>query len=432
MNLHVETFQIFAQWVTFIWQALPPKLQPTLLELLFGTMIARRGHITSAILAIRPGLYWNSYFKAIEKGRFIWLLLAKKWLTLLIYLFQLDELIVTIDDFITPRASKKAPSVGWHHDHAKRPNRPRFLWGQLRVCLGIICQKDSRFAALPLLLRLMHTTGNTNKLTTALFLSKLLHKHIPLYMRVKVLIDAWFMKSPLVLELIRMGAVVIGQVRKDSVLYLPKESLGEKPRGRPRKYGQKLTFEHVEQKYSRQQKKLQAYGKVRTFQFYSALAQVRFLKGLLCKIVWCRFLNDRGRWTKWHLLLCTDKHLSGEEIITTYALRWWTEPMFNELKNIFGLINAWEQTRQVLARWTMVLCLAYSLPRLLSLVLGPVKGAKLFSIPWRIDRPVTAGWIAEAIAHYFYGFPVRRLWNRKLRKLVLPKQHFYDQLDQGS
>jgi len=432
MNLQVETFQIFAQWITFIWQALPPKLQPTLLELLFGAIIARRGHITSAILAIRPGLYWNSYFKAIERGRFVWLLLAKRWLLLLIDHFHLSEIVVTLDDFITPRASKKAPAVGLHHDHAKRPNRPRFLWGQLRVCLGIICQKDSRFAAFPLLLRLMHTTGNTNKLTAATFLMKLFHKHIASNMHVKVLIDAWFMRGPLVLELIRMGAVVIGQARKDSALYLPPNIPKKRPRGRPRKYGTKLTFEHVEQKYPRRQKQLQAYGKVRTFQFYSAITQVRFLKAFLCKIVWSRFLDDRGRWTKWHLLICTDKKLSAENIITTYALRWWTEPMFNELKNIFGLINAWEQTRQALARWTMIVCLAYSLPRLLSLVLGPVKGAKLFSIPWRIDRPVTAGWIAEALAHYFYGFPVRRLWCRKLQKLVLPKQHFYDQLDQAS
>ncbi len=432
MNLQVETFQIFAQWVTFIWQALPPKLQPTLLELLFGAMIARRGHITSAILAIRPGLCWNSYFKAIERGRFVWLLLAKRWLLLLIDVFQLNELVLTLDDFISVRASKKAPAVGWHFDHAKRSNRPQFLWGQLRVCLGIICRKGSRAAAFPLLLRLMPATGNTNKLTAARFLMKLLHKHIALNMRVKVLIDAWFMRGPLVLELIRMGAVVIGQARKDSALYLPPETPQKKPIGRPRKYGLRLTFEQVEQKYPRQQKQLQAYGKVRTFQFYSAIAKVRFLKGFLCKIVWSRFLNDRGGWTNWHLLICTDKTLSAEEVITTYALRWWTEPMFNELKNIFGLINAWQQTKQVLARWSMILCLAYSLPRLLSLVLGPVKGAKLFSIPWRIDRPVTAGWIAEALAHYFYGFPVRRLWCRKSRKLVLPKQHFYDRLDQAS
>lgn len=432
MNLHVETFQIFAQWITFLWQALPPKLQPTMLELLFGAMISRRGHITSAILAIRPKLFWNSYFKAIEQGRFVWLLLAKRWLVLLIDVFQLDELVLTLDDFISVRASKKAPAVGWHFDHAKRSNRPNFLWGQLRVCLGIVCRQGSRAAAFPLLLKLMPATGNTNKLKAATFLMKLLHKHIALHMRVKVLIDAWFMRGPLVLELIRMGAVVIGQARKDSALYLPPDTPKKKPRGRPRKYGLRLTFEQVEQKYSRQQKQLQAYGKVRTFQFYSAIVKVRFLKGTLCKIVWSRFLNDHGCWTKWHLLICTDKTLAAEDVITTYALRWWTEPMFNELKNIFGLINAWEQTKQVLARWTMILCLAYSLPRLLSLVLGPVKGARLFSIPWRINRPVTAGWIAEALTHYFYGFPVRRLWDRKSRKLVLPEQHFYDQLDQAS
>ena len=431
MNLQAETFQIFAHWVTFLWQALPPKLRPTLLELLFGSMISRRGYITSAILAIRPGLYWRSYFKAIEQGHFAWLLLAKKWLQLLINVFQLTEIIVTIDDFITPRASKKAPSVGLHHDHANRPNRPQFLWGQLRVCLGIICRKDSRFAAFPLLLKLMNATGNTNKLTAASFLMKLLHKHIT-NMLVTVLIDAWFMKGPLVLKLIQMEAVVIGQVRRDSVLYLPLpevDPMKKKPLGRPRKYGQKLSFEYIEQNYSCQQKTLQAYGKKRIFQFYSAIAQARFLKGHLCKIVWCRFLKDNSRWTQWHLLVSTNKDLSAEKIITTYALRWWTEPMFNELKNIFGLINAWQQTKQVLAKWTMILSLAYSLPRLLSLVLGPEKGARLFSIPWRKNRPVTAGWIAEAISHYFHGFPVRRLWNRKLRKLVLPKQHFYDQIE---
>jgi hypothetical protein len=432
MHFQAETYQLFAQWITFIWQALPPRLQPTLLELLFGAMISRRGHITSAILSIRPALFWNSYFKAVEYGRFAWLLLAKQWLNLLIHTFGLTELVLTLDDFITPRASKKAPSVGLHHDHAGRPNRPRFLWGQLRVCLGIICQKNSRFAAFPLLLKLMHAAGNTNKLTAATFLMKLLGRHIPANIGIKVLIDAWYMRGPLVLELLRMGAVVIGQARKDSALYLPPDPPQKRPRGRPRKYGRRLTFQDIENSYTCGQQKIKAYGKLRCFQFYAAVAQVRFLKSAVCKIVWCRFVNDRGRWTNWHLLICTDKTLSAETIIFTYALRWWTEPMFNELKNIFGLINAWEQTRQVLARWTMILSLAYSLPRLLSVVLGPVKGAKLFSIPWRSDRPVTSGWIAESIAHYFYGFPVRRLWCRKLRKLVLPKQHFYDLFKQAS
>lgn len=430
MDLHQETFQIFAQWITFLWQALPPKLQPTLLERLFGAMISRKGHITSAIMCIRRKLHWNSYFKAIERGRFSWLALARQWLRLLIQLFQLKELILTLDDFITVRASKKAPSVGLHHDHAQRANRPHFLWGQLRLSLGIICKKDSRIASFPLLLRLMRTTGNTNKLTAATFLMNLLHKHIPVNMAVKVLIDACFMRAPLVLELIRQGAVAIGQARKDTALYLQPVIPQKKTRGRPPKYGQKLSQAHILQQYPHHEMKLQAYGKLRTFQFHCLAAKVRFLKGHLCKIVWSRFLDDHDHWTNWHLLICTDKNLSAENIITTYALRWWTEPMFNELKNLFGLINAWQQTRQVLARWTMLLSLAYSLPRLLSLWLGSVKGEKFFSIPWRANRPVTAGWIADAITHYFYGFPIRCLWNRNARKLTVPKQRFYDQLDQ--
>lgn len=430
MELHQETFHILAQWITFLWQALPPKLQSTFLELLFGAMISRKGHVTSAILCIRAKLSWNSYFKAIQRGRFSWLCLARQWLKLLIQLFQPTELIVSLDDFITVRASKKAPSVGLHHDHAHRANRPRFLWGQLRLSLGIICKKDSRVACFPLLLKLMRATGNTNKLTAATFLIKLLHRHIPLNLAVKVLIDAWFMRGPLVLELIRQGAVAIGQARKDTALYLAPVIPKKKPRGRPATYGQKLSQEYILSHYPRHTVQLQAYGKQRTFQFHCLTAKVRFLKGHLCKIVWSRFLNDHDHWTKWHLLICTDQNLAGPDIIATYALRWWTEPMFNELKNLFGLINAWQQTRQVLARWTMLLSLAYSLPRLLSLWLGSSKGEALFSIPWRTNRPVTAGWIAEAITHYFYGFPVRSLWCRKTRKLVAPKQHFYGQLDQ--
>jgi hypothetical protein len=430
MNLHQETFQLFAQWITFLWQAVPPKLQPTFLELLFGAMISRKGHITSALMCIRAKLHWNTYFKVIEKGHFSWLVIARQWLYLLIQLFQPEELILTLDDFITVRASKKAPSVGLHHDHAKRANRPKFLWGQLRLSMGIICKKDSRVACFPVLLKLMRATGNTNKLTAAKFLTKLLNKHKPADLLVKVLIDAWFMRGPLVLELIRQGAVAIGQARKDTAMFLPPVIPLKKPRGKPRKYGQKLSQEHILSNTPQQTMELQAYGKKRTFQFHCLSAQVRFLKGHLCKIVWSRFLDDHDRWTKWHLLICTDKNLSGSDIITTYALRWWTEPMFNELKNLFGLINAWQQTRQVLARWTMLLSLAYSLPRLLALWLGSSKGEAFFSIPWRTNHPVTAGWIAEAIAHYFYGFPIRRLWDRKSRKLTVPKQHFYDQLDQ--
>ena len=115
------------EWINFIWKALPIRIRPTMLELLFGAMICKKGHITTALLAIRYKLTWTSYFKAIEKGRYFWLAIARQWFRLILKILPERPLICAIDDFITPRASKKAPSVGLHYDHAKKPNRPKFF-----------------------------------------------------------------------------------------------------------------------------------------------------------------------------------------------------------------------------------------------------------------------------------------------------------------
>lgn len=148
--------------------------------------------------------------------------------------------------------------------------------------------------------------------------------------------------------------------------------------------------------------------------------------------VWCRFLKDNGQWTKWHLLLSTDPYLESSEVIRLFALRWWVEPMFNELKNLFRMNNAWQQAKQSLARWSMIISLAYSLPQLMALWLGPDQGAKFFFIPWRRRKPVTAGWIARGISYYFQGFPVRRLWDRKEQKMKVPTELFAPDLHEAA
>jgi len=420
MNLCTQNFSILAEWITFLWKALPAKLRPTFLELLFGCIISRTGHITDAILAIRPGLFWNSYYKAIEKGSYSWLLQLRQWFRLILKIVPSRTITLVIDDFITVRASKKAPSTELYHDHARRANRPHFLWGQMRVALGIICSNGKRHAALPLLLKLMRTTGNTSKLDAARLLMRTILRQIPKYRKVRLLVDAWYMKGPLLIDLIREKITVIGQVRRDTALYLLPPLVTERRRGRPRKYGERITFEGFKERCPLMEQKIVAYGTEHLFQLYTLDLKVRFLKGALCRIVWCRFLN-KEKWTRWHLLLSTDCTMSAASIIRLYGLRWQTESMFNELKNLFGLLNAWQKTRQTLARWSALICLAYGLPRLMSLVMGPEKVKQLLSIPWRRKAPVTAGWMAQAITHHFYRFPVRALWNRKEQKMQLPK-----------
>ena len=420
MKSTTHTFALLAEWITFLWQALPAKLRPTFLELLFGCIISRTGHITDAILAIRPGLFWNSYYKAIEKGSYSWLLQLRQWFMLILKIFPAQTITLVIDDFISVRASKKAPSADLYHDHARRANRPQFLWGQMRVAVGIICSYGKRHAAFPLLLKLMRTTGNTSKLDAACLLMRTILRWIPHERTIRLLLDAWYMKGPLLLDLMQKKVVVIGQVRRDTALYLPPPPVTARKRGRPRKYGERISFERFTELCPFAEQTIVAYGEPRLFQFYTLDLKVRFLKGAVCRVVWCRFLN-KEKWTTWHLLLSTDCTISADSIIRLYGFRWQTEPMFNELKNLFGLLNAWQQTRQALARWSTMICLSYGLPRLLSLVMEPERAMQCLSIPWRKEAPVTAGWIARAITHHFYRFPVRALWNRKKQKMQLPK-----------
>ncbi len=416
MDSTAQALMLLSQWISFLFQAVPCRIAPTLLELLMGCMVCRGGHISSALLAVRPQLSWTAYYKAIEKGRFQWLALARQWMRLILKRIPNRSIEFAIDDFPLPRSSKKAPCAGWHYDHAHRPNRPKFLWGQLRVSLAVICRHKGRVAAFPLLFRLIRKKGNTTKLDAARLLMSVLMTWLPDRFLIILLLDAWYMKSSLVVPLIRDGVTVIGQVRKDTALFLPPDNPPRKKRGRPRKYGEKLTLENIGRFCRPVEKTLFAYGSERVFQFYQTKAKVRFLDGRLCKIVWCRFMSDNPSWSDWHLLISTDPDMDGAEVITRYARRWWTEPMFNEIKHLFGLKNAWQQTRQTLARWSMILCLAYGLPRLLALCLGPNAAYTMFPIPWRKNRPATAGGMAAAIGRLFGNLNVRAMWNRKSKK----------------
>lgn len=414
-------YQVFTQWATFLWLALPTKLRPTLLELLMGNVLSGSGHVTDAILATRAQKSWTNYFKALQSNGFSWLSLCHRWLELVLRYFPRPTLTLVIDDVLTPRTSKKAPAAAVYHDHARRPNRPPFILGQLRVALALVLTYGGRTAAFPWLWRLIRSRGNRSKLQAAQVLMTLARQWVPECLGIRLLLDAWYMKKPLVLRLIQQAVTVIGQVRRDSVLYLLPEQPPAPRRGAPRKYGEKLTFAKLSTLLPLQSATIKAYGKTRLFEFYTAQAKVRFLKGHIARVVWCRFQKERGTWTQWALLLATDPTLTAENVIKLYSRRWWIEPMFNEIKHSFGLSNAWQQSRQTLARWTTLISLSYSLPRLLALWLGDKKGAQLFPIPWRRQRAVTAGWIVKAVQQYFRLVNIRACWDRKSQKFVLPK-----------
>jgi hypothetical protein len=417
--MSVLIINTIAEWISAILQHVPKKLRPSLLELLIGAIIAS-GHISDALLAIDFFKHWTSYYKLIEYARFSVLSLAIGWFRLSCSLDPSPRPLWAIDDTICFRSSQKAPGADFHFDHSHKTNRPDFPLSQLFVTLFSIPQHEEKYSAVPIWMHLMEKDGNSSKLEIARNIVLIANKHraddrIPL-----LLADSWYMKKPFIIPLLERQIHCVGQIRKDSALFLPPEPTNGK-RGRPPKYGPRLSFQRVTEIFELESAYLTTWGQERKFEFYSFQAKTRFLDGRLCNCVWCRFSTDGKNYTDWHLLLSTDTSLCAKEIISHYAKRWSVESAFNDIKNSFGLAKAWQQTKKAFARWRCFICIAHGICTYCSLFFGK-RLAELVPIPWRKDHSMTPGWARIVLERIFRYFPVRLCWNRTLQKMIVPEE----------
>jgi hypothetical protein len=409
-----------SSWISSLFLKVPKKLRPSLLELLLGCIASTSGHLSDALFCIHFFKHWTTYYKLIEYGSVSILSFALGWFQLTCSLDSSTRPLWAIDDTLLFRSSQKAPGADFHFDHAHKTNRPDFPLSQLFVSFFSIPEHQGRHLAIPLWMQLVDKDGNRSKLKIARNLVLIADKHRIDDRKPLLLCDAWYMKEPFVAPLLEHQICCIGQIRKDSALFLPPEPASGK-RGRPPKYGQRLSLEYVSKLFPLQSIRLTAYGKERTFEFYSFRAKARFLKGALCNCVWCRFFTGGKNPTSWRLLLSTDTSLSGSEIISYYARRWSVESAFNDIKNTFGLSQAWQQTKSAFARWRCLICVAYGICSYCALLFGQGL-ADLVPIQWRRNQPMTAGWAKKVLGRIFHNFPVRLCWDRTLQKMVVPEE----------
>src|SRR6201989_1024181 len=84
-----------------------------------------------------------------------------------------------IDDTVVERVSTEAPGSLTHHTHNAKPNRPKFLRGQGRLCLAAVIERNAfAVGAVPLLLRLVRRGTNRGKLRSAGLLLRLLRPRL--------------------------------------------------------------------------------------------------------------------------------------------------------------------------------------------------------------------------------------------------------------
>jgi hypothetical protein len=151
---------------------------------------------------------------------------------------------------------------------------------------------------------------------------------------VRLLIDAWFMRRSLILPLLEQQVRIIGQVRRDTALFLPPQP-EPKRRGRKRKYGQRVDAAMLET-LPIQAMELMLYGKVQPVRVRSVFAVARFLKGLPVRAVWCEMFMPDHTWSRPRLILATETDLSAQQIVEIYAERWGDRALVPQSEALVG------------------------------------------------------------------------------------------------
>src|SRR3954462_2039972 len=378
--------------------AVPGRARATFTELLIGAAVTRGGHVTDAILAVGLSRAWTTYCWLLERGRWSWLSVWRALLGVLEGLFAPPVWHVVIDDTVVERISAAAPGSLIHHNHSAKPNRPRFLRGQGWLCLAAVVERGWRVGAVPLMLRLVRRGTQRGKLRSARFLLRLLGGRLG---RVRLLLDAWFMRARLIEAALADGHTVIGRVRRDLALYAVPRPPRRRRRGRPRKYGPRMTPERVAALPVHRSARV-LYGRFEVVRYRSCRVAARFLKGRVVRAVWVR-LERPGRPSEESLLVRTDPALPATEGITSSAKRWSVEPLFAAMKHGWGLRDAWQQSRQTLMRWVTILATGYALSQVLAHA-DPARTPGLATpAPWRSPGTRTAGLIRAGLARLLRG-----------------------------
>jgi hypothetical protein len=395
--------------------AVPQRSRRTFVELLIGCMLNPEGWVTRAIGAIRREAHWTTYYKLIERAQVPVTELSLRLLQLVLTVYPAERVTLILDDTQVPRCVKFGPGISIKHDHSHKANRPTFLNSQCWVTLALVVRVRLGSAlTVPIRSWLLEESGQRGKLWVARQLMDSIRGQVK---GVRLLIDAWFMRRSLILPLVEQQVRIVGQVRRDTALFLPPEP-EPKRRGRKRKYGLRIDAVMLET-LPVQERELMLYGKVQPVRVRSVLAVARFLKGLPVRAVWCEMFLPDHTWSRPRLILATETDLSAQQVVEIYAERWGIEPLFHNLKRWWGVANLWQQSKAALELWMQIRSTAYALTQLLALQLG--KSFPLMAIaPWRKGAMITAGLVAQWLRMQFIGLPVRDAYDPKSGQFVMP------------
>ena len=255
-----------------------------------------------------------------------------------------DRLVFAIDDTPTKRAGPKVQGAGIHHNPTPGPTGSAFLYGHVWVTLALVVQHPLWGSVeLPVWASLYVTEKGLAKLPAQLgwkFATKLelaaaqirwlaenlSHLDKPLW----VVVDAFYGKAK-VFQAAREASVrLVTRLRHDAALYEVPKPAQKKGRGRPRKYGSKISLaKRAGHPKGWQTETFRLYGeevtkKYKTFEAISKTAGR--MRVVLVK-----------EETSWVAFVCSDVEATVAEILEVVADRMTIEQVFHDVKEVHGV-----------------------------------------------------------------------------------------------
>jgi hypothetical protein len=338
----------WAEWADWLSAGLHGRSRWRLSVVLLGMLFAsgRRTVTTWLRAAGVSDDYQDYYYFLATVGRNAKFVAERLFALLLVVLPLPERLLLVIDDSPTKRYGPKVEGAGVHHNPTPGPADQPFLYGHVWVTLSLALRHPQWGPlALPLWAMLYVRQQTMAKIpkrrhwprfATKLQLAARLVEWIMPIVKMAgktawIVVDGGYVKRPFLRRAIKMGATVVGRLRKDAALrdVPPAIKPSERKRGRPRKYGaNKISLaKRAGQPRGWQTIECMVYGKPSVKQYKTFFATYAPVGGTI-RVVLVK--EEHG----WFAFCCSDPNATAIEILEAFADRATIEQDFHDVKEV--------------------------------------------------------------------------------------------------